>query len=84
MVGVSILNFVVINTWLGLSGSLLTGDFMVIKRKRCFECVHSETHSTGSQLWLSCKFKDGWFSMESFCDLDGQTVLTKDGVEVKT
>jgi len=53
-------------------------------RNCCFECVHSVTHATGSQIWLSCKFKDGWFSTESFCDLDGQTVLTIEVLEVKT
>jgi len=52
-------------------------------RKRCFDCVHSVTHATGSQIWLSCKFKDGWFGTEAYCDLDGQQVLTKENVEVK-
>ena len=52
-------------------------------RKICFDCKDSVVHQTGSQIWLSSKFKDGWFSTESFCDLDGQTVLTKECVEVK-
>ena len=44
-------------------------------RKMCFDCTDSVSHSTGSQIHLSCRFKEGWFITEAFCDLDGQRVL---------
>ena len=52
-------------------------------RKICFDCKDSVVHQTGSQIWLSCKFQSGWRDTGAYCNLDGQTVLTKESVEVK-
>jgi hypothetical protein len=45
-------------------------------RKECYTCKDSTIHSTGSTIWLSCKFKDGWFSTEAYCDILGHLVET--------
>jgi len=35
----------------------------------CRDCAHSKVHSTGSQLWTSCKFQKGWRSINAECNL---------------
>lgn len=35
----------------------------------CTDCPHSTIHQTGSQLWVSCRFQDGWRSINSICNL---------------
>jgi len=35
----------------------------------CQDCEHSKTHMTGSTLWVSCRFQDGWRSINSVCNL---------------
>ena len=56
----------------------------MIRKKDCLHCSESETHPTGSQIWLSCKLQVGWRDINSVCDLDGQKELTKNITVVKT
>ncbi len=37
--------------------------------KYCQDCEASQRHSTGSQIWLSCRFQKGWKSISSQCNL---------------
>ena len=37
--------------------------------KYCVDCEASRTHETGSQLWLSCRFQQGWRDINSVCNL---------------
>ena len=30
--------------------------------KYCRDCEEATVHSTGSQLWVSCRFQSGWLS----------------------
>ena len=46
-----------------------------ILRKDCWSCPDSESHETGSQIWLSCKHQDGWRSPNAICNIEGQPVL---------
>jgi len=39
--------------------------------KYCVDCEEAIVHSTGSQLWISCKFCKGWRSVDSRCVCDG-------------
>lgn len=41
----------------------------VHRPRYCQDCEHSRQHSTGSQIWLSCKFQEGWRSVNSVCNL---------------
>jgi len=40
-----------------------------VSERYCIDCEYSEEHSTGSQIWLSCKFQQGWRSISSQCNL---------------
>ena len=37
--------------------------------KYCQDCEASQRHSTGSQIWLSCRFQQGWRDINSQCNL---------------
>lgn len=55
-------------------GSVNTRVFEVKKGslnqiKYCRDCEEAKVHSTGSQLWLSCRFQKGWRSINSQCNL---------------
>ena len=37
--------------------------------KHCRDCRAVTIHQTGSQLWVSCRFLNGWRSINSVCVL---------------
>jgi len=37
--------------------------------KYCIDCRYATTNETGSLIWISCKFQDGWRSVSSECNL---------------
>jgi hypothetical protein len=47
--------------------------------KDCWSCKHSVTHSTGSQIWLSCKFQDGWRDVNAVCNLEELELFKDEG-----
>ena len=40
-----------------------------VQTRYCQDCEESQRHSTGSQLWLSCRLQKGWRSINSECNL---------------
>ena len=49
----------------------------VSRVKYCQDCEASQCHSTGSQIWLSCRFQQGWKSVNSTCNLPEQKLKEK-------
>jgi hypothetical protein len=39
-----------------------------VRQRLCRECPFVTIHSTGSQLWTSCRFQDGWRSIDAVCN----------------
>ena len=52
----------------------LTEKGKLNRLKYCIDCEYSETHQTGSTLWVSCSFQKGWRSINSTCNLPAKTV----------
>ena len=49
----------------------------VSRVKYCQDCEESQCHSTGSTLWVSCRFQGGgWRDINSVCNLP-QKEITK-------
>jgi glutaredoxin len=40
-----------------------------VSQRLCRDCPYVTIHSTGSQLWTSCKFQKGWRSINAECNL---------------
>ena len=40
-----------------------------VQTRYCQDCEAAQCHSTGSQIWLSCRFQKGWRSINSECNL---------------
>jgi glutaredoxin len=40
-----------------------------VHNRYCRDCPFAQIYSTGSQLWTSCKFQDGWRSINAVCNL---------------
>jgi hypothetical protein len=40
-----------------------------VSRRFCRDCPDAEVHSTGSQLWISCRFQQGWRDINAECNL---------------
>jgi len=61
------------------NGWLLIKNWISIKRRLpadlqprfCRDCEEATVHSTGSQLWVSCRLVDGWRPINSECVLRG-------------
>jgi len=43
-----------------------------VRRQLCKDCPEATVHSTGSQLWISCRYQKGWRSINSQCNLSEQ------------
>ena len=50
----------------------------VSRVKYCQDCEASQCHSTGSQIWLSCRFQQGWKSVNSMCNLPEKDAKIKE------
>ena len=40
-----------------------------VRNRFCMDCPDSKVHTTGSTLWLSCRFQSGWRDIDSQCNL---------------
>ena len=49
-----------------------------VQRRFCQDCEASQCHSTGSQIWLSCRFQQGWKSVNSMCNLPEKDAKIKE------
>ena len=46
-----------------------------VRKRYCADCGYAVIHETGSMIWVSCKFQDGWRSVSSQCNLPDSEFL---------
>ena len=46
-----------------------------VRQRYCADCRYAVIHETGSMIWVSCKFQDGWRSVSSQCNLPDSEFL---------
>jgi len=46
-----------------------------VSRRYCADCKYGRIHETGSLIWVSCRFQQGWRSVSSQCNLPDSEFL---------